>query len=292
LKLVCHFSVKQKSGRKRKPREGEDPPLDSPSPRAKSAPTKSSGGGSGKSAAALAATAAASAAASSAAAAAAAAARGGGGSSSVSSSPAVSAATTWANGESERSGNGRSDEGSTSDGGEGNSIQIACDPCLRRRRRCNGERPCGGCARADQGEHCVYPVKRKMTSSKPVMPRQKHRREDAATLLNMSAAHPGPAADRLPLQKRHGLAMKAARQTPSPPPPPPPHGASNPNRGSGDAHGGDARPSHRGSGSARHDSSSGGADGVDGHTASGSASASPSPSPPPATNASGFPGKG
>lgn len=104
LKLVCHFSVKQKSGRKRKPREGEDPPLDSPSPRAKSAAAKPAGG---KSTAALAAAAAASAAASAAAAAAAAAAARGGGGSSASSSSAASAATTWANGDSERPGNGR-----------------------------------------------------------------------------------------------------------------------------------------------------------------------------------------
>lgn len=85
LKLVCHFSVKQKSGRKRKPREGEAPTLDTPSrppaPRAnKTGVVVGSGKGSAASAMAAATAAAAdSAAAESAAAAAAAAWSNGGG---------------------------------------------------------------------------------------------------------------------------------------------------------------------------------------------------------------------
>ncbi|CAN0427876.1 unnamed protein product, partial [Ectocarpus sp. 12 AP-2014] len=53
LKLVCHFSVKQKSGRKRKPREGEAPTLHTPSrPPAPRANKTVAVGGSGKGSAA------------------------------------------------------------------------------------------------------------------------------------------------------------------------------------------------------------------------------------------------
>lgn len=68
----------------------------------------------------------------------------------------------------------RSDDGSASDGvsagGGAGDARASCDFCNRRKRRCNGERPCNGCVKAGHSDQCVFSAKRKTTSSK-VRPR-------------------------------------------------------------------------------------------------------------------------
>lgn len=41
-------------------------------------------------------------------------------------------------------------------------MRSSCDFCNRRKRRCNGERPCGGCIKAGNQDQCVYSAKRKV----------------------------------------------------------------------------------------------------------------------------------
>ncbi|CAB1103657.1 unnamed protein product [Ectocarpus sp. CCAP 1310/34] len=162
LKLVCHFSVKQKSGRKRKPREGEAPTLHTPSrPPAPRANKTGAVGGGGKGSAASAMAAATAAAADSAAA------------ESAAAAAAAAAAASWSNG-----------------GGRERGLSSAS------RRSGGGSESDGG-----HGDRGVFSGKRKSSSSKSAAPRQKHRRENTMDMATAAAADPsqggrGPAEGR------------------------------------------------------------------------------------------------